>query len=223
VVAVSLKNANVGAGLDGGGIFLWHSSGLIARNRIEDNRSHEAAGISINGSTNPDLIVSENLIIGNEAALFGAGIFVNRGTHPEMRSNTMVGNMAASAGGAVFYMPESAPVFGRNIIVGNSASDGGGIHAFGPAAPAFLCNDAWDNTGGNYTGSVIDPTGTDGNISPGLGDYSLAQNSPCAPGHSPPGCDLIGAVPVGCGPVAVEPVTWGTIKSLYLPGEERPQ
>jgi serine protease len=224
------NSANVGANLDGGGIFFWHCSGVIARNRIERNRGHEAAGLSLNGSTDPSLIVSENLIIDNLALLFGGGMFINVNTHPEILSNTMVGNTATSAGGAIFYMPGSAPVFARNIIADNSAADGGGVHAFGLAAPAFTCNDAWENAGGNYTGDLIDPTGTDGNISldplfcnPGGGDYSISQLSPCAPGNSPAGCDLIGAVPVGCGPIAVEPATWGSIKGFYSPREEGAQ
>ncbi len=33
----------------------------------------------------------------------------------------------------------------------------------------------------------------------GGGDFTLNAQSPCAPANSPAGCDLIGALPVGCG------------------------
>jgi hypothetical protein len=67
-----------------------------------------------------------------------------------------------------------------------------------------------------------DMTGVDGNISddpefcdvPVL-DFTLDSISPCAPGNSPPGCSLIGALDVGCGPIAIEATTWGQIKSTY--------
>jgi hypothetical protein len=221
------NNSNYPAGLDGGGIFFHASSGVITRNVIEGNRAHEGAGIIVNVSTDPSLLVSENLIINNEASLHGAGFFTNFGTRPEFRSNTVVGNRAVGFGGGVGIREDSSPMVERNIVAGNSADDGGGVFVFGPAAPSFACNDVWENTGGNYTGHVVDPTGRDGNISldplfcdPPRGDYSLAQDSPCAPGQSPPGCDLIGALPVGCGPVAVEAVTWGSLKSLYSAGRQ---
>lgn len=217
------NSANVNATLDGGGIYCYVASGVISRNRIEGNRAHEGGGIIINANTNPSLLVSGNVFAENDASYYGGGIYVNQGTDPEISQNTVVGNSAGVSGGGIWYTQESAPVITRNIIAGDSALHGGGVHAFLPGAtPTFACNDAWENPGGNYAGDVADPTGSDGNISAdplfcnvGLGDYRLNENSPCAPAHSPSGCGLIGALDVGCGPTAVEPSTWGRVKSLY--------
>ena len=53
---------------------------------------------------------------------------------------------------------------------------------------------------------------------PGSNNYYLQEDSPCAPGNHPNGenwCGLIGPLPVGCGTVPVEKMTWGAIKSIY--------
>ena len=46
------------------------------------------------------------------------------------------------------------------------------------------------------------------------GDYTIHADSPCAPEHAGD-CGLIGALPVGCGVTAVEPTTWGAIKTSF--------
>ena len=216
------NSANVNAALDGGGIFFHGTSGVVTGNRIQGNLAHEGGGIIINQPT-VDLVVAGNLFIANRATYYGGGIYVNVGTHPEIRSNTIAGNSASVAGGGVWYTQASAPAISRNIIAGNSAPTGGGVHAFLPGtSPTFACNDAWNNPGGNYTGYQLDPTVTNGNIAADPrfcdaagGDYRLDESSPCAPDHSPPGCELIGALDIGCGTTAVEPATWGAIKSHY--------
>ena len=46
------------------------------------------------------------------------------------------------------------------------------------------------------------------------GDFTVQKYSPCAP----PGvtdCGLVGALGVGCGPVAVEALSWAKIKEQY--------
>ncbi len=52
-----------------------------------------------------------------------------------------------------------------------------------------------------------------------LGDLHIAAESPCAPDHSPPGCDLIGALDVGCNATPVLRTSWGRLK--YLLGGRR--
>jgi hypothetical protein len=49
-------------------------------------------------------------------------------------------------------------------------------------------------------------------------NYFLQAQSPCAPGHTYDGinCGLIGPLPVGCGTVKTQPITWGAVKALYL-------
>lgn len=94
---------------------------------------------------------------------------------------------------------------------------------FGPALDAAGvaisdCN-IWDNSGGNGLGGGIDGggnvsadpmfCGTDGND-----NYLLASSSPCAPDNSLSGL-LVGAWPVGCGPVSTEATRWGELKAKY--------
>ena len=100
-------------------------------------------------------------------------------------------------------------------MVGNHA-DLGGIYCDTPSV--LGCNDVWGNTTWDHYGCAPGP----GSISadplfcdPLLGDYLLDERSPCLAASSPPGCGLIGAYDQGCGPIAVEPATWGRIKSIY--------
>jgi hypothetical protein len=67
------------------------------------------------------------------------------------------------------------------------------------------CSDLFGNTGGDWVGCIADQYGITGNFSdhpmfcnPLAGDLTLAEDSPCAPAHSPLQCGLIGALPVGC-------------------------
>jgi hypothetical protein len=46
------------------------------------------------------------------------------------------------------------------------------------------------------------------------GNLMLHSDSPCAPENSG-GCGLMGALPVGCGPVSVREMSWGRAKSLF--------
>ena len=57
------------------------------------------------------------------------------------------------------------------------------------------CN-GMGGTGGNFSANPLFCNSANG-------DYRLDATSPCAPGNSPPGCDLIGALSVGCGVTAV--------------------
>jgi hypothetical protein len=85
------------------------------------------------------------------------------------------------------------------------------------------CCCVYGNEGGDYSG-LPDPTGTDGNISQDPlfcgftgWDLRLTDGSPCGPDNPQnPGCDLIGALGVGCGPTPVHQVSWGNLKTLFL-------
>jgi hypothetical protein len=84
-----------------------------------------------------------------------------------------------------------------------------------------VCNVFWDNDLGSIRGSALAATELVSDprfCSPMAGNFSLAEDSPAAPGHNPCGV-LIGAYPVGCGPVPVEQTTWGRIKNAYREGD----
>ncbi|MBU2691710.1 MAG: hypothetical protein KJ970_12360 [Candidatus Eisenbacteria bacterium] len=50
---------------------------------------------------------------------------------------------------------------------------------------------------------------------PELGDFHIAFQSPCAPGNSPEGCDLIGRLDPACDQTPTKNATWGSLKLLY--------
>ncbi len=87
-----------------------------------------------------------------------------------------------------------------NTVV--ASNDGSGIRVW-DGNPTLSCCDVYGNLGGNYA-NIPDPTGTNGNISEDplfcdttIGDYSLADRSPCLAANNPCGV-TIGAYDVGC-------------------------
>ena len=87
---------------------------------------------------------------------------------------------------------------------------------------ASCCN-IYGNAGGDWVDCIADQYGINGNISadplfcdPENGDFTLHEDSPCAP-FTPPNeeCDLIGAWPVGCEVTAIHSTSWGGIKAMF--------
>lgn len=84
----------------------------------------------------------------------------------------------------------------------------------------LVCNDFWPDAVEVGPGTVVseygnfalDPLFCDGQIA----DGTLRADSPCAPEHSPTGCGLIGARPVGCDAVPLETMSWGRLKWWML-------
>ena len=82
----------------------------------------------------------------------------------------------------------------------------------------MYCCDLYGNDGGDWVGCISENEGINGNLSadplfcdPLNGDFRLSADSPCAPEQAPE-CGLIGAWPVGCGPVPTVESSWGHIK-----------
>ena len=81
----------------------------------------------------------------------------------------------------------------------------------GGSEPTLVCCDIYGNPDGDWIGCIAGQLGQTGNISldplfcsPEDGELALAEDSPCAPFTPPnPGCDLIGARPVGCAPMDI--------------------
>ncbi len=79
------------------------------------------------------------------------------------------------------------------------------------------CNNVWNSGGSDF---VCAPSETNFSDDPRFcdpkgQDYTLGSDSPCSPALSPDGCDLIGAFDVGCSPVPVLEMTWGSIKNHF--------
>ena len=188
------------------------------------------------------VVIDSSLIVDNVAVDGGGGIYA-RARGMQIQNSTV----ARNHGGGLErhgFAPSSNLTVSRTIIGMNP--EGFGIWCEYPAATASIsCSDVWGNEAGNYGGACPDPTGANGNISldplfcdPDSGDYHLRGASPCAPGASPPGCGLIGALPVGCVPagitmepespgavplvLTVTPTPFSTVAQVVLPGSQTP-
>ncbi len=174
---VLLEDIDVDGGFafyEGGGIAVDQSSGTLLRVRISRCRSMDPGGGL--WSRDSDLILDSCAIIANNCEEQGAGL--------------------ALAGGATNL---------QNSLVAYNGPGSGGIHALQPETTFIAaCSNVYANHGGNYSGDLVDPTGSDGNISVdpyfcdlALGDWSLHADSPCLPGNN--GCGVaMGGLEQGC-------------------------
>jgi hypothetical protein len=207
----------------GGGISVNNGSSVIEDNVIRFNAAHggqsaTGGGIHVWHAEGGVVTVRRNLIIYNTSDE-GGGIGITGG-HPVIENNTLWGN-SAFLGGAL-YQEESdvAPDPGVtqvhfNILGGSLQGHGVFVHE--DYKMVLDCNCVHGNAGAAYAG--VSPGLNDITDDPLLcdvssGDFHLASNSPCAP-PGPGGCGLIGAFDVGCGPIGIEALSWGTIKALY--------
>jgi predicted outer membrane repeat protein len=154
--------------------------------------------------------VHHNRIIDNDASVQGGGLFVDGG-EVTIENNAFASNTAVAQGGGLRLFEVTAEAI-NNTFANNDAPIGGGISTSGGAveltnvivtgAPSgtgvegdeFVtvgyC-DVFGNAGGEYEGSMTDPTGSDGNISadpmyvdtlapdPAAWDLHLQISSPC--------------------------------------------
>jgi hypothetical protein len=103
-----------------------------------------------------------------------------------------------------------------------ASNEGVAIHE---GSPVLTCCDVFNNSGGDWVGSLLGQNGQNGNFSdwprfcdPDRHHFTLSGDSPCLPGNHPHGynCqEFIGAFGHGCGPVALIPQTWARIKAKY--------
>ncbi|MCK4305223.1 MAG: right-handed parallel beta-helix repeat-containing protein, partial [Candidatus Eisenbacteria sp.] len=194
--------------LRGGGIRIEDSESAphIDGCTIDSNSADlSGGGISAYGS----LTLTNCTIIDNTTAEHGGGASLH-GT-PVVRNCTFVGNSGINA--IAYGFPE--PVTFQGVIVAFSFEGKAMCSTLSPdVTPTLICCDLFANPGGDWVDQIADQYGVLGNISEDplfcdleARDLTLHEDSPCAPFTPPnPGCDLIGAYPVGCAPMAV-PVT----------------
>lgn len=130
----------------------------------------------------------------------------------------MSGNSGEGAGGILFFGGPSSLVLENTIIA--FSPQGRGL-AIGALSPTVACCDIYGNEGGDWTGSLAELLGVDGNIcadplfcDPQGEDFTLDCNSPCAAENNPE-CGQIGAGSVGCGTSPSVRCTWGSLKAQY--------
>jgi Right handed beta helix region len=178
---------------------LWHGAGV---------RSHEAS-----------LTIEGCVFVDNWANQDGAAVMVLDGGATTVSHCTFWRNESDRFGGTLAAWYGSTLVVSHSIIAGTHTlpatycGAGGGI--------AFACSAFWDNLFGNASGDCTDPAGTDGSFTADPlfcdasgGDFTLRSNSPCSP-PGVTGCGLVGALPVGCGPVSIDAMSWGQVKGAY--------
>ena len=198
-----LRNESTG---DGGAVYVDSNDEVLARrNLFHENTATSLGGAYFETATGvssevTNCIFSENIAT-NGAAVALEGLSIQL----EFVNNNLTGNDASDAG-AHLFLSDAAVSFVNNIAT--HGMDGGGIHADDTAsvsASDFYYDDVWSNSGGDYTGTLVDPVGTSGNISedPLLRSYTqdgdetnddhhLSLGSPCLDMGDPSIVDLDG-------------------------------
>lgn len=185
------------------------------------NQAENAGGLFTNGIAS----VVNCLFAYNNASRSGGAIVRGYDSPVEISNTTIVENEAAEIGGAIVNATSGSGFsLSRCVIVMNrSPLD---IVVSGGPYTAECCV-IWNPVGSMLPDELF---GIEGNFSldplfcdPDNDDFTLAADSPCAPGNHPDGvdCGLIGAFDVGCGStagspdLAVKAVTWGQVKGMF--------
>jgi hypothetical protein len=230
----------------GGGMYCWDSSPTILNCDFLGNSALDGSGFYCHGISAPaltDCLFSGNsgesvgggayctslaeaaftncTFVGNSAGLYGGGVAC-WGANPTLTNCTLFGNSASVDGGAIYILTAS-PVLEKSIISFNLS--GGSVFCLAGGNPILTCCDVFGNVGGDWVSCIADQFGQNGNIAedplfcdPESDDFRLSEDSPCAP-FTPPNqeCDLVGAWPVGCAPMAVPAAGVGGVSARLGP------
>ena len=186
---------------------------FLSNHREGDGGAVKLAGRSQAGFT--------NCVFGyNSASESGGAVYGGYESGPGMGNCTLYGNTAPLGSG--INVEAGAGELRFTIVADGSGGAGVEVDEWS-AGVSFYCCDIHGNEGGDWIGQIAGYYGIWGNISedpelcyPPGGDYNLQETSPCAPFTPPnPGCDLIGAHPVGCNLAGVDPPS-GSESSLFL-------
>jgi hypothetical protein len=196
----------------GGALFFRSSSPTIEGCTFTANFGIRGGAIAIGGSV---ATVSRCVFAGNEA-IRGAAIYLAGASMSAMEC-TFAGNRNG------LYLFNSSHATVSKSIIAFSHQGAAAVCAIESSANLDCC-DVFGNVGGDWTECLSEQSGKRGNFSAdplfcdrAQGNLSLAGNSPCLVGNHPQGepCGLIGALPQGCPPLAVESATWGAIKARW--------
>jgi hypothetical protein len=222
VVSTSAIFENSVSSGSGGGLICSNSSPLVTDCEFMGNTAAGGGGLFFSEDSSPSLL--RTIVSANQAGPVGGGGLFCAGGEPIITSCTFDANSNPDGRGGGLHFRNSSIATLENTIV-----------AFSPDAQALmcwdefssvnlLCCDLYGNAGGDWVGCVSDLAGVNGNLSADplfcdldTGDHNIRSDSPCAPENSG-GCGLVGALPVGCGPVSLEQESWGKIKERYRIG-----
>jgi predicted outer membrane repeat protein len=132
---------------DGGGICLGWVGCKIVGNRIMENESLSGFGGGIfNEGAETGMYIQDNVICGNEADLYGGGIYSEEFS---IITNNMIAENSAHHGGGAFFSFYARPTITNNTVVRNSAEgEGGGFNFYWCHSkyPIMFTNTIlWDN------------------------------------------------------------------------------
>ncbi|MCK4413281.1 MAG: right-handed parallel beta-helix repeat-containing protein [Candidatus Eisenbacteria sp.] len=210
------------AAVHGGAVYFygltWHSAfPSLVDVVFERNSCGDTGGALVTIWSSPTL---ERCVFYEDSAGVNGGAIWCGGedAYPTLSNCTLVGSHGSTAG--TIYCNAECSITLENCIIA-FGTHGVPIYCNDWSVATLTCCDVFGNAGGDWVGCIADQYGINGNASLDPlfcdlegGDLRLHENSPCAP-FSPPNdaCDLIGALPAGCGPVC-----W--MRLLYPDGGE---
>ena len=225
---------------NGGGLCCFDASSPVVIDCVfERNTGTYGGAIACFDGSAPTL--NHCRLTDNRAWTDGGVLFAQRSAQPALNDCLLDANLSAQRG-VVTSLESSSAALTRCTLAGNTGPaglwigtgaaitldrtivaleiDGSAVQCEGVDAPAFTCCDLSGNAGGDWGGCIADQLGTNGNFSadplfcdPSSGDWSLHEDSPCAPNN--PECGQVGALGVGCGPSPVEITSWGALKGRF--------
>jgi hypothetical protein len=190
----------------------------VEASEFHSNTAIQGGGINVADSS---CRVKNSVLSGNVASDRGGAFYASLSRLIVLES-TCVANLAQEGAGIFFpSQPSAFKLTLENTIVSFSTGGAAVVVTNRFSISSIACTDIFGNAGGDWVGNITPYIGEGGNISAdpqfcgySTGNLELQSDSPCAPEQSG-GCGLIGALPVGCGPVSVSAASWGRIKALY--------
>ena len=197
----------------GGGLFAVSCAVAIDRSVFSHNNvsgAHDGKGGGLYCS-NSSLALTNSSVYANrtgESSPDASGMYAFSTTFIRVEGCTFYGNTTDGVPptAALVFEGPTVPRLLNTIIAFNDNSEAINS-AFG--FMSVTCCDIFGNDGGDWVGELAPYAGINGNTSldplfcdAANDDLTLNSASPCAPGNSG-ACGLIGALPVGCGVMAV--------------------
>jgi predicted outer membrane repeat protein len=207
--------------LNGGAMYLINSPGpaLVSDCVFERNSATGSGGAIF--TYHFGVSIESCVFDANSASAQGGAVYVTR-SHPTSVTGVTFVRSSASSGGAIATTALSTLTVDQSILA--FGTGGGAAHVDATSALSFRCSDIYGNVGGGWTGPIAAQAGNNGNLSLDplfcsleSADYTLREDSPCAPNHHPDNvaCGTIGRFGVGCAIVPTRSRTWGAIKAIY--------
>ncbi len=218
---------NEGENGGGGAIRATQVTGRIQDCWFEGNRGIDGAGLFISHSSP---VIAWCVFLNNDGWFFGGGMFCQDYSEPVLEHCTFVGNEAYLGSGIMTAYHTEATM--SNSIVAFNLDGAGIHCDGASAAPSYLnlsCSDVSGNEGGGYSGLIEDQTGLNGNIEDDPlfcdvadGNLTLDANSPCLADNN--SCaQLMGALGQGCSVVEVAALPSAATSLAVFPNPFNPR